>query len=301
VKRLALIWLLFAACGVAYAQMWPTPGPGRAPSGGGSACVSPDNLLASTAHLYIFADNSWVDAADPDDEGFGTDVALNFTGGVNQSDLVNCTTGCPAGSPTTTQFRLPLTSADFAVWNGGNLFKASQFGDNTVCAWLKPTGVDFDGTIGGSDTSNQDYNIALDLNGVNGEGLVRYAAFDGGDIDTANNQVSTNVWAHICTTLDANGAVNGTQTRNIFVNGVSAITPVDADDESPDISVSGLRARVAMFGAGSDLEFEVTQFAIWHSVLSAAQIHELCCCGINGEANPSTRDAICGGATCTSL
>ncbi len=273
---------------------------------GGSACSAPDNFITSTAHLYFHADTDWVDDADPDDEGSGTDQALEHTSGVAEGDLVDCAAGCAPGTPTGI-VRLALTGTEYAVTASGvNIFKGAQFGDATACAWLNVTSVDFDGVWGVDDGGAYNYKLNIDQNDADADGSVMYAAFDGSGIanqSTADGLVADATWAFVCTSIDGNGGADGTQNRRIYVNGALVAGPTDTDDESDTaVTYSGLRVRVPSFGAGTDMEFEVSQFATWHSRLTDAEINEMFCCGMNGEANPTDRESISAGDTsCSSF
>jgi len=270
----------------------------RAAGGGPTACTSPDNFITSAAHLYMHVDTDWPTNTAPQDEAGTTD--LTFNTGVNETDLVSCSSGCAVGTPSTV-YRLPLTGTDYAGRASVNLFKSTQYGDSTTCGWVKITSTDFDGIWGVREASTSNRMVlSVDLDGVASDGLVRYTAVPGGNLDTADGLVTASTWALLCQVLDANGGAGGTQNRSIYVNGVSAAGPTDVDDEvSTTVNHSGLRDEVPNSGAAADHEFEVYQFAVWHSVLTADQINELCCCGMNGEANPSDRDSLCGGTACT--
>lgn len=280
------------------AQDYNVPFRPRAAGGGGGTCASPDNFLASTAHLYFHADNSWAVAGDPDDEGSGTDQALETSTNLTEGDdLVACTTGCPAGTPTT-NYRVVLTGAETAI-SATHIFKASQFGDWTACAWVKPITTENNDLWGSSDNGSSLWMYAYAL--ISTDGRAGFHEDPGSLLETGASQIANGTWVLFCQRLDANGATGGTQNRSILINGALQAVPTDLDAETDMTPSEGAGLRVDSQSFDADIDFEAMDFVIFHSALSDAQINELCCCGLNGEANPTDREAVCGGTACSTF
>ena len=274
---------------------WPSVNIGMGSSagggggGGGSSCTSPDNFLSSpaAAHLYFWQDGSWAVSGDPDDEASGTDQALETSSGLTEAgDLSSA--DLPAGTPGS-HVAVDMDGSTETAYTAANtvgFIVGSDFGDYTVCEWVKLSELD----AGTDHLTFWSYGQADDgWLGFLTDGTVTANSPGASALTTSSGAVSTGGWRHVCVVGD--GAGLGDATRRIYVDGTQVATDVAA---TLNLYYNGtVTDNQGINAVHASLNH---QFAIWHSALTTTQIQELGCCGINGEADPSQREGIIGGA-----
>lgn len=297
----ALLALILAAAPILLGG-WPSTSIGGGGTGGGtggggsSACASPPDFLngsPAAAHLYFWNDTSWAAAGDPDDEASGTDRALETSSGLTEADDLS-SADLPAGTPsfyTAVDMDGSSETAHTAA-NTVGFITAVDFGDYTACVWVKNSELD----AGTDHITFWSYGQSDDgWIGFQTDGTVNANSPGASTLSSSAGTISTGAWRHVC--LVADGGNDGTALRRIYVDGTQV-----AADSGAVLNLYFNGTVTANMGIDAVHASKNHAFAIWHSALSATQVQQLGCCGVNGEADPTAREAIIGGpggSTCS--
>lgn len=263
------------------------PGPtGGGAGGGGTACLSPTNFAASAAHLYFWQDNSWTAAGDPDDEGGGTDQALEVSANLTDSGDLS-SSDLPAGTPTgSTYYALDLNGTDETAktdLNEPGFMVAANYGDSTLAFWVKEP------TLGGSADFWTNHGTTDDDGWVYiaSDGHISFGTpYNASGLESAAGDITASAWHHIAVVDDGDGA--GNSTKRIYVDGALVAGPTS------DLSLID-SGGVSPMGFNASDPALVHAAGIWHSALSAAEVKTMACCGINGDVGDlSARETLTG-------
>lgn len=268
-------------------------GTGGGGGGGGSACSAPNDFINGTpaaAHLYFYSDSSWASAGDPDDEANGTDLALanstNLTeaGDISSADLPTGSFGSAVAVDLDGS-----TENAYAVAGSANWSVNANNGDHTAAFWVKASSLSTtDDLLAYAHGSADDGWVS-----IASDGHVQYAtADDSAHLNSGTGVVTANNWHFVTVVTDNDGAANGNDARTIYVDGVAVAGPTNNIDNAA-ATPSG--AFVLGFKPAG-VTYKIHGFTLFHSALTQAEVQELGCCGINGDANPSLREGIIGGS-----
>lgn len=129
---------------------------------------------------------------------------------------------------------------------------------------------------------------------IDSTGYVNYGTpHQAAALETGTGEFTSGTWTHIAVATNNDGEVPGSDdARYIYINGELIVNDTDVDDV---VHLDPWASKVNGFKANGVVT-EVHSFMLFHSYLTEAQIREHACCGVNGEANPTSRDAILSGA-----
>lgn len=260
----------------------------RRRTSGAAVCASPTNFLAAARHTYFFKDSSWAVAGDPDDEAGGTDQALETSTDLTEGDDL-VTTGLPPGSPSGA-VKVILDSTEIAT-SASDLTHSSDRADYQVVKWINRNG-GTDGEIYRADNGGFDFFIIY----IDGSDQVVFATAlgtgPGNDTDCVGTATLPNTtdW-HQVLVHSNNEGTGAADDVEIWVDGVQAANCSQVDD-----AFAGM-PQGARFGGGTRETYDMHELMMFGpTLLTTTEIMELCCCGADGTADPSAREAICGGA-----
>jgi hypothetical protein len=249
------------------------------------------NSSPAAAHLYFWQDNSWGTPSAPDDEASGTDIILGGSTNLTVADDLS-NTNVPAGTPSgSTYYGLSLNGTDESAHATGTLVNwgaGADNGDHTTMYWVKMAAVGpaSDSYIGGHGASIQAYQY------VQANGSVRWFTPGGSNLDSSAGDITTNTWKLIALVADNNGSAGADDVLRIYVGGVQVASRLTGGIDN----VAGTQSNNDEGWPNSGTATEIHAAGVWHSALTEAQIREYGCCGVNGEANPTNRDALMGAA-----
>lgn len=268
-------------------------GGGTVGGGGGSVCSAPNDFVngsPAAAHLYFYSDSSWATGGAPDDEANGTDVALTSSTGLTEAgDLSSA--DVPAGT-FGAGVAIDLDGTSESAYVGGSTSGwsvAANNGDHTAAFWVKLGALSTtDDLLSYANGSSDDGWVA-----TGSDGHVQYAtADDTAHLNSGTGALTSGDWRFVAVVTDNDGSANGSDARTIYVDGEIVAGPTNNIDNAA-LTPSGIYF-LGFKPAG--VTYKVHGFTLFHSALTQAEIRELGCCGINGDANPTQREGIIGGA-----
>jgi hypothetical protein len=292
-KRLAFLLLLPLLCA------WPSINMGGGVSAVAGGCTD-YTADASVLGVWLYEeDTTWPSTNNPPDEKGDEDFEDGV--GVVVGDLVLNSTSGPTGSKSGTIYLPNLGSdklgSDSNAGHGAGFWRSSTQ-EKLTCAWMRVTEDVTAGT--GSDVIMYGVNTSDEQSAFTSHNVFSgctspdcWAFWDGHNTAYFNDMTLLDTWTHVCWGV---GEIGGTNTMYVYENGTEVGTNTNMvawDDSTASAFYFGDRAGGA---ARADVDVHEIVLRDLDDGTAGADFEAFACelfkCGVDGQANSTTRAGI---------